>query len=48
MAVVTVILLLIIISFGIIIPKRLRLRGAGKWGYHMLPTILFTAGIFLP
>ena len=48
MAVVTVILLLIIISFGIIIPKRLAAKEPEKWGYHMLPIVLFTAGIFLP
>lgn len=48
MAVVTVMLLLIIISFGIIIPKRLAAKEPEKWGYRMLPAVLFTARVFLP
>lgn len=45
---VAVFLLLIIISFGIIIPKRLAAKEPEKWGYHMLPVVLFTACLFLP
>ena len=48
MAAVTIVLLLIIISFGIIIPKRLAAKEPEKWGYHMLPVVLFAAGVFLP
>ena len=48
MAMVTLVLLLIIISFGIIIPKRLAAKEPEKWGYHMLPVVLFFAGLFLP
>lgn len=48
MAAVTIALLLIIISFGIIIPKRLAAKEPEKWGYHMLPVVLFAAGVFLP
>lgn len=48
MALVTLVLLLMIISFGIIIPKRLGAKEPEKWGYHMLPAVLFFAGLFLP
>lgn len=48
MALVTMVLLLIIISFGIIIPKKLAAKEPEKWGYHMLPVVLFFAGVFLP
>ena len=48
LALVTVILLVLVISFGIIIPKRLAAKEPEKWGYHMLPVVLFFAGIFLP
>lgn len=48
MIVVAMALLLIIISFGIIIPKRLAAKEPEKWGYHMLPVVLFAACIFLP
>ncbi|MCB6443472.1 CNNM domain-containing protein, partial [Streptococcus salivarius] len=37
-----------VISFGIIIPKRLAAKEPEKWGYHMLPVVLFFAGVFLP
>ena len=48
MVAVAIVLLLIIISFGIIIPKRLAAKEPEKWGYHMLPVVLFAAGVFLP
>lgn len=48
MALVAMALLLIIISFGIIIPKKLAAKEPEKWGYHMLPVVLFFAGLFLP
>lgn len=41
-------LLLVIISFGIIIPKCLAAKEPEKWGYHMLPIVLFFAGVFMP
>lgn len=47
-AAVAIILLLIIISFGIIIPKRLAAKEPEKWGYRMLPIVLFIAGLLLP
>lgn len=48
LAVVTMFLLVLVISFGIIIPKRLAAKEPEKWGYHMLPVVLFFATIFLP
>lgn len=45
---VTVVLLLMIISFGIIIPKRLAAKEPEKWGYYLLPIVLFFAGLFRP
>ena len=48
LALVTVFVLVLVISFGIIIPKRLAAKEPEKWGYHMLPVVLFFAGVFLP
>lgn len=48
MAMVILILLLMIISFGIIIPKRLAAKEPEKWGYHMLPVVMFFAALFFP
>lgn len=48
MVLVAVVLLLIIISFGIIIPKRLAAKEPEKWGYNMLPVVLFVACLCLP
>ena len=48
LALVTVFVLVLVISFGIIIPKRLAAKEPEKWGYHMLPVVLFAAGVFLP
>ena len=48
LALVTIFVLVLVISFGIIIPKRLAAKEPEKWGYHMLPVVLFFAGVFLP
>ena len=48
LALVTIFVLVLVISFGIIIPKRLAAKEPEKWGYHMLPVVLFFAGLFLP
>ncbi len=48
MAVVAFLLILVIISFGIIIPKRLAYREPEKWGYQMLPAVLLFAAICFP
>lgn len=48
LAIVTILLLIVIISFGIIIPKRLAAKEPEKWGYHMLPAVMFFAVVFLP
>lgn len=45
---VAIVLLLIIISFGIIIPKRLAAKEPERWGYRMLPVVLFITGLLLP
>lgn len=45
---VTLMLLLLIISFGIVIPKRLAKKNPEKWGYHVLPAVLLVTGVFLP
>ena len=37
-----------IVSFGIIIPKRLAAKEPEKWGYRMMPMVLFVAAILLP
>ena len=44
LALVTIFVLVLVISFGIIIPKRLAAKEPEKWGYHMLPVVLFFAG----
>lgn len=48
MIAVAIVLLLIIISFGIIIPKRLAAKEPERWGYRMLPVVQFIAGVLLP
>ena len=45
---ITIALLVLVISFGIIVPKRLAAKEPEKWGYHMLPAVRFFAGVFLP
>ena len=45
---VTLFFLLLIVSLGIIIPKRLGAKSPESWGYHLLPLILFFTGLFRP
>lgn len=45
---VTLFFLLLIISFGIVIPKRLGAKSPEAWGYHLLPLILFFSVLFRP
>lgn len=40
--------LLLMVSFGILIPKRLAAKEPEKWGYRMLPVVLFFVVVFLP
>lgn len=47
-AVVMAVLVALIVSFGIIIPKRLAAKSPEKWGYRMMPAVLAVAVIFLP
>lgn len=47
-AAVVLVLLIVIISFGIIIPKRVAGRAPEKWGYRMLPAVLFFTRLFYP
>ena len=44
----TLILLILIVCFGIIIPKRLAAKEPERWGYRMLPVVVVTATILLP
>ena len=44
----TLFFLLLIVSLGIIIPKRLGAKSPESWGYHLLPLILFFTGLFRP
>ncbi|MGN0371704.1 MAG: hemolysin family protein [Enterocloster sp.] len=46
--VVAVCLLLIMVSFGIIIPKRLAAKEPEKWGYRTLDIVLFFTVLLLP
>ena len=48
MALVAFVLILVIISFGIIIPKRLAYREPEKWGYQMLPAVLLFTTVCFP
>ncbi len=41
-------LLILMISFGIVIPKRLAARNPERWGYRMLTPVLWTACFLLP
>ncbi len=45
---VTLFFLLIIVSFGIVVPKRLGAKDPEVWGYHLLPLILFFSTLFRP
>lgn len=47
-AAVMVVLVVLIVSFGIIIPKRLASKSPEKWGYMMMPVVLAVTVIFLP
>lgn len=42
------ILVAVIISFGILIPKRLALKAPEAWCYHMLPAVLTLVTLFWP
>ena len=44
----TVAAVALIVSFGIIIPKRLAAKEPEKWGYRMMPMVLFVAALLLP
>lgn len=44
----TVAAVVLIVSFGIIIPKRLAAKEPEKWGYRMMPMVLFVAALLLP
>ncbi|MCI9594397.1 MAG: HlyC/CorC family transporter [Lachnospiraceae bacterium] len=48
LAVIALILLVLMISFGVIIPKRCAARSPESWGYHLLPVIIFITRLFLP
>lgn len=48
MVLATLLLLVLVVSFGIIIPKRLAAKKPEKWGYFMLPAVTFFAGLFYP
>lgn len=48
MILVAVLLLMVMISFGIIIPKRLAGEEPEKWCYSMLPVVSLTVAVFLP
>lgn len=45
---VSLLLLILMISFGIVIPKRLAARDPERWGYRMLAPVLGTALVLLP
>lgn len=47
-ALLTVVLIVFIVCFGIIVPKRLAAKEPEKWGYRMLPVVLFVAAALLP
>lgn len=48
-SVLAVILLVVaLVSFGIIIPKRCAARNPEQWGYALLPVVMFVVKIFLP
>lgn len=46
--VVAAVLVVLIVSFGILIPKRLAAKSPERWGYRMLPVVLAAAVILLP
>lgn len=48
LAVVALVLLVLLISFGVIIPKRCAARNPEAWGYRLLPVIVLITRIFLP
>ena len=39
--IVGILLIVLLISFGIVIPKRCAAQNPEKWGYHMLPVVTF-------
>lgn len=43
-----IVLLLVLTSFGIIIPKRLAAKNPEKWGYMMLPVVSLVAFCMMP
>ncbi|MBS6954167.1 MAG: HlyC/CorC family transporter [Enterocloster asparagiformis] len=43
-----VVVVALIVSFGIIIPKRLAAKEPEKWGYRVMPAVLFVAALLLP
>lgn len=45
---IALVLLVLLISFGVIIPKRCAARAPESWGYRLLPAIALITRIFLP
>ncbi len=45
---IALVLLVLMISFGVIIPKRCAARNRESWGYRLLPLIVLITRVFLP
>ncbi|MDO5416386.1 MAG: hemolysin family protein [Lachnospiraceae bacterium] len=48
MAAAALFLLVVLVSFGIIIPKRCAARKPEEWGYKLMPMVMFLTRLFLP
>ena len=46
--VISLVILILVVCFGVLIPKRMAAVNPKGWGYRVLPVATFTAGLFLP
>ena len=46
--VISLVILILVVCFGVLIPKRMAAVNPKGWGYRVLPVVTFTAGLFLP
>lgn len=46
--VISLVILILVVCFGVLIPKRMAAVNPKGWGYRVLSVVTFTAGLFLP